>query len=105
MASIVFPTLQKAFCGLINTERQDLLPGVDVANGTIPTPAPAPLPTDFSSLLTFLFSLSALGEWLKLFLIGGLIESARRFFFMGYDKACNSFFITATFENGDDSYG
>ncbi|KAG6868731.1 hypothetical protein C0993_011310 [Termitomyces sp. T159_Od127] len=103
MASVVVPTLQKAFCGLINTEPQDPIPGVNVTDGAFATPAPA-LPTDFSSFFAFLFSLSALRDWLKLFVIGGLIESARRFFFIGFNKAYNLFFITATFSDGDDSY-
>ncbi|KAH0582998.1 hypothetical protein H2248_010889 [Termitomyces sp. 'cryptogamus'] len=103
MTSILIPTLQKAFCGVIDTEQSQNPNPVSVVNATSATPISATSPANFSPFLTFL-SFSALTDWLKLFFIGGLIESARRFFFTGYNKAYNSFFITATFLDGDDSY-
>ena len=105
MSSVLVPTFQKAFCGIIAPEQSQNPTPAGVVNETSATPAPAPWPADFSSLLTFFFSFSALRDWLKLFVIGGLIESARRFLFVGYNKAYNSFFITATFFEEDDSYG
>ncbi|KAJ7040732.1 hypothetical protein C8F04DRAFT_1081926 [Mycena alexandri] len=63
------------------------------------------MPTDLSSLLTFLLSFSALRDWMKLAVLGGFIEMCRRFVFGGYTKLVNSFFITACFEEQDASYG
>ncbi|KAF8075116.1 P-loop containing nucleoside triphosphate hydrolase protein, partial [Lyophyllum atratum] len=62
------------------------------------------IPADLSSLLAFLASFSALHDWLKLIVIGGVLETCRRLFYTVYDKVVNAFFITATFEDGDDSY-
>ncbi|KAF7369071.1 Mitochondrial chaperone BCS1 [Mycena venus] len=68
------------------------------------TATPLAFPTDLSSLITFLASFSALRDWAKLVVVGGLIEMCRRFFFGGYAKIVNSFFITACFEEQDVSY-
>ncbi|KAG6888088.1 hypothetical protein C0995_010791 [Termitomyces sp. Mi166 len=59
---------------------------------------------DVSSFLAILFSFSALKDWLKLFVIGGIFESLRRFLMTGYNKFLNSFFIRASFDNMDPSY-
>jgi chaperone BCS1 len=72
----------------------------DTANGTS-TPSPFTL----GSLLSLLLSLSALGDWLKLIVLGGLLETCRRLLFSSYDKFIESFFITANFQEGDSSYG
>ncbi|KAG6865089.1 hypothetical protein C0991_005191 [Blastosporella zonata] len=100
MAAIV----QKVFCGVLSPQTPSGTTPIATINGTSTTPLPTALPTDFSSILTFLFSFSAIGDWLKLIVIGGLIEGARRLFYTSYNKVYNSFFITATFQDGDDSY-
>jgi chaperone BCS1 len=66
---------------------------------------PVPFPTDLSSLVTFLCSLSALRDWLKLLVFGFVLESLRRLAFHFYYKLYDSLFITATFEEEDASYG
>ena len=58
-----------------------------------------------SDLLTLLFSVSALREWLKLIVIGGLVETCRRLFSELYRRLDDAFFITATFEEDDESFG
>ncbi|KAJ7472309.1 hypothetical protein B0H11DRAFT_2195949 [Mycena galericulata] len=68
------------------------------------TATPLTMPTDISSLLTLLLSFSALRDWMKLAILGGVIEMCRRFVFGGYHKFINSFFITACFEEQDASY-
>ncbi|KAJ7750454.1 P-loop containing nucleoside triphosphate hydrolase protein [Mycena maculata] len=68
------------------------------------TATPLTMPTDLSSLLTLLLSFSALRDWMKLAVLGGMIEICRRFVFGGYNKLINSFFITACFEEQDMSY-
>ncbi|KAF8201156.1 BCS1 N terminal-domain-containing protein [Mycena galopus ATCC 62051] len=62
------------------------------------------MPSDFSSLFALLSSFSALRDWMKLVVVGGFIEMCRRFFFGGYAKIVNSFYITAGFEEQDASY-
>ncbi|KAJ7182706.1 P-loop containing nucleoside triphosphate hydrolase protein [Mycena crocata] len=79
------------------------------ATGTSPSTAtatttPFSIPSDLSSLLTLLLSFSALRDWMKLAVLGGVIEMFRRFFFGGWQKIVNSFFITACFEDQDASY-
>ncbi|KAF8639044.1 hypothetical protein AX17_001767 [Amanita inopinata Kibby_2008] len=66
--------------------------------------SPAPAASDFSSFISVLFSLSALHDWLKLIIIGGLLETCRRLVSIFYQKADELIFITATFEEGDQSY-
>lgn len=57
------------------------------------------------SLLSLLLSLSALRDWLKLIVIGGFLETGRRFLFASYQKFIDSFFITANFQQDDSCYG
>lgn len=60
---------------------------------------------DLPSLLFMLLSSSALRDWLKLIVIGGVFEYCRRIVFHCYGKLYNRFFITAYFEEGDFTYG
>jgi chaperone BCS1 len=80
----------------------------NAANGTIFQDEIQPgssFPTDLTSLITFLLSFSALSDWFKLIVLGSLLETCRRLTFHFYYKLYNSFFITATFEEDDSSYG
>ncbi|KAJ8695306.1 hypothetical protein PTI98_007912 [Pleurotus ostreatus] len=74
-----------------------------VANSTI-SQAPMAIPSDIASLITLLFSFSALRDWIKLIVIGGVLETARRSVFSVYARLMNSFFITATFDEDDISF-
>ncbi|KDQ26599.1 hypothetical protein PLEOSDRAFT_1105500 [Pleurotus ostreatus PC15] len=74
-----------------------------VANSTI-SQAPMAIPSDIASLITLLFSFSALRDWIKLIVIGGVLETARRSVFSVYARLINSFFITATFDEDDISF-
>ncbi|KAJ7117851.1 P-loop containing nucleoside triphosphate hydrolase protein [Mycena epipterygia] len=60
--------------------------------------------TDFSSLVTLLFSLGALRDWLKLIIFGGVLETLRRMAFSLYYRIIASFWITAHFDENDSSY-
>ncbi|ETW78672.1 hypothetical protein HETIRDRAFT_246860, partial [Heterobasidion irregulare TC 32-1] len=64
-------------------------------------PIPFQIPTDLSSLLTFIYSLSALRDWLKLLLFGAALEACRRVYLSSYSSFIDSFFITAHFESDD----
>ena len=63
-----------------------------------------PATGDFHSLISTILSLSALRDWLKLFVVGGFFEWCRRYFFTFRDWVMGAFWITATFEAGDESY-
>ncbi|RDB23454.1 putative mitochondrial chaperone BCS1-B [Hypsizygus marmoreus] len=103
MASSLLPTIQQALCGTLGPATVHNMTALanETLSATIIQPA---LPGDFSSLLTLLFSFSALRDWLKLIVIGGVFESCRRLATTAYRRFIDSFFITATFDQGDDSY-
>ncbi|KAL1696380.1 P-loop containing nucleoside triphosphate hydrolase protein [Schizophyllum commune] len=56
------------------------------------------------TLVSSLASSAALRDWLKLFILGGTIETCRRTLFWLYRQAVNAVMITATFEQDDDCY-
>jgi mitochondrial chaperone BCS1 len=101
-----FLLAQQVFTALTN--KPNTCPDTRVINGTISQiqaqPGPS-FPTDILSLITFLLSFSALGDWFKLIVLGGVLETCRRLAFHFYHRLYNSFFITATFEDDDSSYG
>jgi chaperone BCS1 len=66
---------------------------------------PLTIPTDFSSLITFIYSFSALHDYLKLIVLGGAFETLRRLYSASYTSLVNRFFITATFDSDDLSFG
>ncbi|KAG6833139.1 hypothetical protein H0H87_010853 [Tephrocybe sp. NHM501043] len=88
---------------------------VSATSNNLPAPPPpnatsipgerATVPNDLSSIITLFFSYSALRDWLKLIVIGGIFESFRRLLMNCYHKFIDSFFIRASFENTDPSYG
>ena len=59
---------------------------------------------DLSSLGIFIYSISALQDWLKLLLFGAALEACRRVFVSSYSSCIDSFFITAEFESDDVAY-
>ncbi|KAJ8077719.1 hypothetical protein PM082_002152 [Marasmius tenuissimus] len=50
----------------------------------------------------FLFLYSALRDWLKVYLIGGLLEACRRWYFC--ELTIESFWMSAKFDKDDNSY-
>ena len=74
------------------------------ANATV-SATPLKMPTDISSLLTFIYSFSALRDYLKLIVLGGAFETLRRLYSASYRNITGRFFITATFDSEDASYG
>ena len=63
------------------------------------------MPTDFSSLFAFLYSFSSLHDYVKLIVLGGAFETLRRLYSASYKSLMDRFFITATFESDDVSFG
>lgn len=62
------------------------------------------LGTTVASLWTFLLSLSAIRDGAKLFVLGGALESTRRLLSLAWTSVAESFFITAEFEEKDDTF-
>ncbi len=62
-----------------------------------------PAVNDLASLFAFLSSFGALHDWIKLFLLGTVLETIRRFASQIWSSLIDSFFLTATFESDDDA--
>lgn len=105
MAAAYMPLVQQFLAGFATPNAAASANVSATATTATATATPMAMPTDLSSLLTLLLSFSALRDWAKLAILGGLIEMLRRFVFGGYYNLVNAFFITATFEDQDASYG
>ncbi|KAJ8077739.1 hypothetical protein PM082_002172 [Marasmius tenuissimus] len=62
------------------------------------------MPGSILAFVPFLFSFSALRDWLKVFLIGGILETCRRWYGYFYELTVESFWMSATFDEDDTSY-
>ncbi|KAJ7267446.1 hypothetical protein C8J57DRAFT_1327732 [Mycena rebaudengoi] len=107
MASYL-PLVQQLLSGF-NTQLNTAVNVSESASATAAAAAtasatPLGMPTDLSGLFALLLSFSALRDWMKLAILGGLLEFFRRFAYMGYNKLVASFFIRAVFEDQDSSY-
>lgn len=56
------------------------------------------------SLWNVVLASPAFRDGVKLFILGGSIESARRLLSLGWNNFVESFFLTAEFEDRDDTY-
>ncbi|KAG1725761.1 P-loop containing nucleoside triphosphate hydrolase protein [Suillus lakei] len=65
--------------------------------------APAAL-NGLGPLISFILSISALRDWAKLLIIGSFFETCRRLLATLWSSTIDSFFLTASFEDHDDSY-
>jgi hypothetical protein len=74
--------------------------GAEMSNSTVRNPSES----QSSSLISLLLTFPALRDWLKLIVIGGILETCRRSFFSIWNSIVASFFITAQFQDDDDSY-
>ncbi|KZT67586.1 P-loop containing nucleoside triphosphate hydrolase protein [Daedalea quercina L-15889] len=63
-----------------------------------------PVPHEIYSLITSYLSLSAVSDWIKLFVVGGVLETCRRFLFGWWDAFLETFWLIATIEQGEDAY-
>lgn len=64
------------------------------------TAATSPL----ASFLSLFLSFSAITDWLKLFFLGGILETGRRWLFWAYYKLVDSFFVTVYIDENDDAH-
>ncbi|KAJ3720308.1 P-loop containing nucleoside triphosphate hydrolase protein [Lentinula raphanica] len=76
----------------------------NVAPTSTPISSADTVPLNISSIITFLFSLSALRDWLKLILIGGFFETCRQIVFGLYYKMVSAFWVNAYFDGHDACY-
>lgn len=58
-----------------------------------------------ATLATVLLSFTGIQDWLKLFLLGGVLETCRRVVLQAWQNILDSIWISVDFEEGDDSYG
>jgi len=98
------------FLLLLNNSAETTLPAqdetlMDPTQNTTASVTPSKMPTDSSSLFTFLYSFSALRDYLKLIVLGGAFETLRRLYSASYRSLVDRFFMTVTFESDDASYG
>ncbi|KAF8066756.1 hypothetical protein FPV67DRAFT_1768131 [Lyophyllum atratum] len=105
MASYL-PILQQFFTSATTHNATLVLdaPAVPTNKTTAATEGLTEYPTEIFSLIALLSSYSALRDWLKLIAIGGLIQSCRRLITSLYYKFINLFFISASFDQSDESY-
>jgi len=59
---------------------------------------------EFATLWRFISSFAIAGDWVKLFFLGTVLETIRRFAGQMWAGLLDSFFLTATFESDDDAY-
>jgi chaperone BCS1 len=106
MASYIPIIFQQIFASSIGSHALNATvdPGVAPSNHTAEALTTTGVPQDLSSFIAFLFSFSAMRDWLKLIVIGGFFETCRRLVFSTYSKIVDSFFISASFDQGDASY-
>ncbi|KAI8985569.1 P-loop containing nucleoside triphosphate hydrolase protein [Trametes punicea] len=81
--------------------------GMSSSGNTTATPATAAGVASFSpmqipSLLAMLLSFSAVQDWLKLLLLGAVVETCRRVLTKVYRGIVNYFWLTATFDGSDE---
>ncbi|KAH9967184.1 P-loop containing nucleoside triphosphate hydrolase protein [Russula dissimulans] len=77
---------------------------VTATHNTTASATPFVMPASFSSLITFIYSFSALHDYVKLVVLGGAFETLRRLYSASYDNLLDWFFVTATFDSEDLSF-
>ncbi len=71
------------------------------AVGSVASFSPLQLPSIISMVLSF----SAVRDWIKLLLLGAVVETCRRVLTKSYYGLINYFWITATFDGNDECVG
>ena len=74
-------------------------PALTLTNTTAPIVA-----ADFHAFVSTLLSVNVLQDWLKLFIVGGLLETLRRYLSTLRDAISRTFWITANFDSHTDVY-
>ena len=71
-------------------------------NATLPSSAGASASFSPFQLVSRLLTVSAVRDWLKLLLVGGILEVCRRLLWRSWESIMNYFWITVTLDEGDD---
>ena len=92
--------------GLLSAATNSMNATSSAANSTAPANGQGlfDAPFSISTILSLLLSFSALRDWLKLIVIGGAIETCRRSCMRLWSSVIESFWITASFDEHDQSY-
>ncbi|KAH9836523.1 P-loop containing nucleoside triphosphate hydrolase protein [Rhodofomes roseus] len=61
-----------------------------------------PLPQEIFSVIASYLSFSALSDWIKLFVVGGALETCRRYLFTWWDSFLETFWLVATIDQNQD---
>ncbi|RPD59014.1 P-loop containing nucleoside triphosphate hydrolase protein [Lentinus tigrinus ALCF2SS1-7] len=61
------------------------------------------LPSSLPEMIFMLLSMAAIRDWVKLFLIGAVLEGSRRILAKSWEKLTDYVWVTATFESNDDA--
>lgn len=61
-------------------------------------------PSAFADIAKTIASFSIARDWIKLFVLGTVLETIRRFADSAWTSLLDSFFLTAQFESDDDAY-
>jgi len=88
----------------MQSQNDTLMNATQNLNATV-SATPLKMPTGFSSLLAFIYSFAALQDYVKLIVLGGAFETLRRLFSASHKSLMDQFFVTATFESDDISFG
>ncbi|KAI5889530.1 P-loop containing nucleoside triphosphate hydrolase protein [Schizophyllum commune H4-8] len=90
------------------TSSNGCAPNATAATGATPSHLPVNIPEGWQATLFPFLSLirwfATLPDWLKLLIVGGIVETCRRTLSTLYERVLGAFFITATFEEDDDAY-
>ena len=81
------------------------LDNISANHTNIPNTSSLPEGPSIATLATVFLSLIRSQDWLKFFLIGGILETCRRVAFQAWNHIVDSFSVTVEFEDRDDSYG
>ncbi|KZT07303.1 P-loop containing nucleoside triphosphate hydrolase protein [Laetiporus sulphureus 93-53] len=76
----------------------------NATSNALSAPLDATSPLDILSLISSLLSISALREWLKLGIMGGVFEICRRFYSSFIQTLRDFFWLSVTFDEDDDCY-
>lgn len=97
-----FSTLTSALAS--STAAMNVTDTAHNGTSTVPLPLGTSGPALTTALLSMLLSYSALRDWLKLLIIGTVMETSRRLFLHLWQNIQESFWITACFDDDDESY-
>ena len=102
-AAAVLQTVQTVLSALQPGSTDLNIPEVIAAANTTSLPS-AEASNSFSPflLVSRLLTVSAVCDWLKLLLVGGILEVCRRLLWRSWESVMNFFWITVTLDEGDD---